>query len=257
MAHGGAPIDGAELAALRPYLDLAREIRAEVDRVASDDDADSEALVAAVAAVPDRERARLVWRVFERLDAEKQWEVLARAFADDEIRRYLADEHERRRARATAVNAWAPILAAARSSGRLQLTDLPEDVELRLGLFRPEDVQAAVRRGHRSDTCARLLILRASPQPATFRVVDDAFNPRGGLFVTAQYDEQVWTAERLPDRSTVQVGSLVEGPGGRSLEPCVYAGSPVDLVVGERDHPSRLRLGFAILDSHDVFADPA
>jgi hypothetical protein len=56
-----------------------------------------------VSAVIDRfgqdERERVARAVFGRLPADAQWAVLERVFDDAEIRRYLADEHQRRRAR--------------------------------------------------------------------------------------------------------------------------------------------------------------
>ena len=76
----------AELDAVRPFLDLAREIKDQVDRASTDDSADAAALVAAVEAVPSRERQRIGQTTFDRLSPEAQWAVLERVYGDDEIR---------------------------------------------------------------------------------------------------------------------------------------------------------------------------
>jgi hypothetical protein len=102
-------------------------------------------------------------------------------------------------------------------------------------------------------------VLRATTEPGAFRVGEDVFNPRRGLFVTADYDERVWSAERLAGHRLVRVGSLVDGDGTTALQPTLYPGARVDLQtdVDGAATEGRLHLGYAVVGDQDVFADPA
>lgn len=170
----------AELEVVRPYLELAREIHREVRRVAEDPGADATALERAVAAVPERERARVARAVFEQLPPERQWEVLARAFGDAELLELLADERALRLDRARRSLQLRALAGQARAHQELVLTELPPGEQLRVGLFRPGEVRAAVAQGEPSATCARLLVLRTTADPGRLRVVDDVFNRGAG-----------------------------------------------------------------------------
>jgi hypothetical protein len=246
-----------DLDAIRPYLDLAREIQAEVARTAEDASSDGESLVAAIAAVPERERARVLRAVFDRLPAERQWSIIEEAFGDDAIRHYLADERTARLDEIHRAHRHRTVLAASRSERRLDLEALPPGEELLLGLFRPADVRAALDRGRLSDTCARQLVLRTTPDPRLLRVIDDVFNPRSAMFVTAAYDERVWNEERLTSHASVRIGSIISTASGDALETVLYPGARVDVEL-EVDgaavlRTGRLHLGFALLGGDDVF----
>ncbi len=253
--------DGAEpdLDALRPYLDLAREIHAEVTRAAEDVTADDESLVAAIAAVPDRERARVLRAVFDLLPSERQWAIVEEAFGDDEIRRYLIDERTARLDEIHRAGRHRAVLNTSRAERRLDLEALPPGEELILGLFRQDDVRAALDRGRLSNTCARQLVLRTTPDPRLLRVIDDVFNPRGAMFVTAAYDQRVWSTERLASHASVRVGSIISTGSDESLETVLYPAARVDVGVevdgAEVLRPGHLHLGFALLGGEDMFAD--
>ena len=246
----------AEVDAVRPYLDLAREIRHAVDEFASDDDAQVETLVQALDAIPQRERAGVARSVFDQLPAERQWAVLERVFGDEEIRAHLADERvDRLRELRRSADAHA-IARAARAERRVDLAALPDGIELTLGLFRSQDVRGALAKGHGSHVCARELALRSTAVPGEVQVLDDVFNPQRGLFVTAAYDEDVWRAERLTSHAVVRLGSLVEVDGARVLEPVVYPGARVDVELDGHPVEGRLHLGFVLVGEEDVYATP-
>lgn len=251
--RGSQELDPAELAALRPYLDLAREIHAEVTRVAAEGVSDAETLAETIRRIPERERDEVVRAVFDALDTETQWAVIERAFGDEEIRAYLADRRDERLAVARRDAQHAALLRTARLEHRLDTAGVPVGALLTLGLFREADVHGAVRRGHRSATCARRLVLRAF-EPARFRVVEDVFDPLGSYFVTADYDERMWRADRLPSHAVVRVGSIGVDGSGAMFEPVLYPGGRVDVDVAGRCIEGRLHLGFAMLDERDVFA---
>lgn len=240
-------------------LALAREIHREVERFVTDDSADVASLVAALDAIPRQERLAMARAVFDRLEPMQQWAVLERLLGDDGLLESLGAGQRRRLATLRHDAAIADLVARAVDGSRVDLGDLPDGTEVVLGLFRPDDVRVAADRGSRSDVCARQIVLRAAGGTGTFRVVDDEFNPRGGLFVGAGYDRAAWIDERLAVHSTVRVGSIVDGPGGPELEPAVYRSSRVDVGVGPGSsdaglRPGRLRLGWASIGGVEVFA---
>jgi hypothetical protein len=244
----------AEVEAVRPYLELAREIQREVERVALDDDADAASLVEAIAAVPQRERRRVALAVFDELPPERQWSVIERAFGDDEVRRYLADAREDRLAAVRRAAADLAVARAARSARRLDLTTLPAGIELTLGLFRAADVRGALDRGAASDVCARRIVVRTTDDPGRLHVIEDVFNPRRGLFVTPAYDESVWRSERLESHDVVRLGSI-RPSAPPVLEPVLYPGGRVDAEVGSDLREGVLHLGFVLVGEEDTFAD--
>jgi hypothetical protein len=236
-----------------PYLALAREIHDEVARLVADDEVGVDALADAIGRFPDVARARLLAEAFGRLPVERQWAVIERAFGDEEIRHHLAAERAVRLAEARRSAAWAGLAGAAREAGRLDTAALPAGTPLTLGLFVERDVRAALARGAASGLCARQLGLRVEA-PGVLRVIDDVFNPRGGYFVTREYDEQTWrTLDRLPAHARVRVGSA-GGTGAAGFEPVLYPAARVDVELDGQISPGRLHLGFAMLGTRDVFA---
>ncbi len=235
------------------HLELAREIHAAVQRFAADDAAEPESLVAALEAIPERERRELARRVFDELPAEQQWVVLERACGDDEVRRLLRDERAARLdplRRDGDLSAWTLRTRAAR---RADLGELGPGHEVVLGLFLPADVRDALERGGASQVCARELLLRTLDDRGRCRVLADVFNPRRGLFVTAAYDEATWAGERLEGRESIELGSPVE-PGSDALDGVLLPGARVDLRVDGRPHRGRLHLGSLLVDGRDIFA---
>lgn len=249
----------AEVDAVRPYLDLAREIRAAVERFASDDTADVDTLVEAIDAIPQRERARVARSIFDRLPAERQWAILERVFGDHELREALEAERTARLAERQRFERRDAVVRSARAAQRLDLTAVAEGQTLVIGLFRSGDVRAALARGRASQVCVREVVLRATAEPGELRVIDDVFNPRRGYFVTSEYDERTWKAERLGGHAVVRVGSLTDlGPGAAPvLEPALYPGARVDVSVDGEVREGQLHLGFAVLDEKDVFLPPS
>lgn len=244
----------AELEQLRPYLGLAREIKAHVDQALDDEAPSAESIVAAIDAVPTEERRRLVREAFARLAPDQQWELLVAAFGDEEIRAHLAEERARRREWLERQAAAHAVVRDARVAGRLATTHLPPGTALVLGLFRPADARAAVRRGREASTCARRLELRATEVPGELQVLSDVFDPQRALFVTSDYDEATWRAERVESHARVRLGSLTGGTAPE-LEPWIYPGGRVDLVLDDEVRKGRLHLGFAVVGDEDVFAD--
>lgn len=238
---------------LRPYVELAREIKAEVERVAADDSADIDQLTDAIEAFPAAERRRVALAVFERLPVDVQWAVLERVFGDVELRDYLAAEHERARDEAGRSVAHAALLARARDARLLDTRELGPGDELTIGLFRAADVRAGIEQGSRSDSCARSLVLRCR-EPGLLQVIDDVFNPRGGYFVTREYDGSTWEAERFQSHDVVRIGALSDGADGPSFEPVLYLGGRADVEKGGAQSRGALHIGFVMLDGVDVFA---
>ncbi|HSK98289.1 MAG TPA: hypothetical protein VK891_16800 [Euzebyales bacterium] len=266
----GKAQDG-ELARLRsefedaqPYLDLARTIRREVERVADDTTVQADALAELIDDLPRQERLRVAQAVFDRLPPERQWEIIARVFGDEELAALLETERAARLDEARRTAAARALADDVRAHHRLDTRCVPAHGVLTLGLFREADVRAAVARGHLSSTCARRLMLRAVGEPGTFQVIEDVFNPRGGYFVTAQYDEDTWRAsDRLRGHAVVRAGSITTSEdGARSadrssvarFEPVLYPGGRVDFEIGGRLREGRLHLGFAMLGDHELLA---
>lgn len=238
---------------LEPYLELAREIHREVARVVEDDHADADSLTAAIARVPERERARVAREVFDRLDAEVQWAVLEQAFGDAEIRDYLADEHRRRTDALARSGARLGLAQDARAEQRLDTSTIPANERVVVGLFREREARAAVTKGHLADTCARQLVLQCV-RPGEFRVIEDVFNPRGGLFTTGDYDERTWQAERLAPHAVVRLGAATPSEDGLALEPVLYPAGRCDVATEAAVIPGHLHVGFVMLGDIDVFA---
>jgi len=243
----------SELEQVRPYLELARAIRQEVDRVADDTSAGVDALAQVIDDLPRRERLRVARAVFDRLPPQRQWEIIAGALGDEELASLLEAE---RAARLDEIRRAAAVRAVAdeiRAEHRLDTRDIATSALLTLGLFRETDVRAALARGQASSVCARRLVLRAEGEPGTFQVIEDVFNPRGGYFVTAEYDEGTWRAnDRLRGHTIVRVGSITTHRDGPVFEPVVYPGGRVDFEIGGRLQEGRLHLGFAMLGDHDL-----
>ena len=238
-----------------PLTDLAQEIRRAVDRFVDDDAADPASLAAALDALPRQELAAIARVAFDRLEPLQQWAVLERVLGDrGAVDALSTDQRDRLGSMRRAATA-AHVVADVVDDDVIDLSRLPAGIELVIGLFRPADVRAASGRGRLSDVCARQLVVLATSTPGTFRVVDDVFNPRGGLFVSAEYDMSVWSAERLDSNSSARLGSLA-GADADSLEPVLRRGARVDVVAGERTLPGRLRLGWAAIDDVDAFGGP-
>lgn len=242
-----------ELVQLAPYLELAREIHHDVARVAADDSASAEALVAAVERIPNAERDRVVRAVFERLPADQQWAVLERAFGDAELRLHLEREHAARLALARRLASLGGVVEQARAERCLDLRALAVGTPVSVGLFGRADVADAVGRGHTASTCARQLDLRCEGD-GWFRVLEDVFNPGGaGYFVTADYDERAFAAEHLASHTKVRLGAA-DGDDLAAFEPCLFPGARLDVATKESVSIGRLHTGFVTVAGIDVFA---
>lgn len=243
-----------DLEGLRPYLALAREIRAEVERIAAGGPGAAADVEAALDAVPRRERERVARAVFDRLPPEQRWAILERVFDDDEIRAFLVADHRAGRDEAERRVAAVALARTVRGAGRIDLREMPIGVELTLGLFAPRDVHAAVARGRRSSVCARQLVVRTAGPDGVVHVLEDVFNPQRGFFVTPDYDEAVWATERLTSHTRARLGAQAPpGPDG-GFEPVLYPGGRVDVEVDGVARPGYLHLGFALVGDEDVFA---
>jgi hypothetical protein len=235
------------------YLELAREIDAEVQRLAADPDADLDAFAKAVAAWPLERRFEAVVAAFRELPRGERWLILADLFDDDELRAALADEHQQAAAEVARAGRHRALAVAVRARRELDTRDLAAGDELTLDLFRSVDVRSALSRGGRSTSCARRLVLRATGEDGRVTVVDDEFNPEHGLFVTADYDESVWRAERLEPNSRVRVGTLSD-----DFAPVVVAGGRVDVELTSSVRRGRLHAGAASVGDVSLFAqDPS
>ena len=242
----------AEIQRLEPYLALAREIQLDVARVAADDSADAASLTEAIERIPREEREAVARSVFERLSPETQWSVLSRVFGDDELAACLQTERDRL-VEQHRHDGPRRVAEAARAEGRLDAAAVPAGETVTLGLFREADARAALPRGRRSTTCARELVLRGETGGG-FRVIDDVFNPRGGYFVTLDYDEASWRDDRLPAHDIIGVGAITDTGGRATFDPALYPGGRVDFRRDEDLVPGRLHLGFVLLGDIDVFA---
>lgn len=235
-------------------VELARQIQQHVDGFVADDEADPDDLSAFLDELPRRERARLAREVFLGLSSERQWEVLATVFGDPEIREHLEGERERRMEWLRDDAEIDSAVLEARGTGVLDLRSLPTGCEVGLGLFRPDDVRDASERGATSDVCARRLMIRIVSTDGEARVIEDVFNPRGGLFVTSAYDVDVWESERWPGHTLVRVGSAGGSEGTSAVEPLLFPGARVDAEFDGKVHLGRLHLGYALIGGRDVFA---
>lgn len=240
------------MAELGTYLDLAREIKREVERVATDDAADVQQLVDAIDQFSVAERRAVTSKVFERLPADVQWAILERVFDDAELRTYLAAEHDRRSALAGRSGDRMALAAAAGAARCLDTTEIAEGDQVTVGLFREPEVRAAIARGSRSDACARMLVLRRAGD--AFRVIEDVFNPRGGYFVTRDYDNAAWVLDRFESHQTVRIGAAVDAADGAAFEPVIYAGGRLDFLHDGAVLRGQLHVGFVMLEDIDVFA---
>lgn len=249
------PLTPADLEVLTPYLDLARELKAEIDRITADPDADLGEVSRAIDDLPRQARAEMAGRVFAALTPEAQWSVLEHVFGDAELRDYLEAEREARLVVARRAGAVAPVLVQARSERRLDLTRLPDGHEVVVGLFRPVDVRAALALGSVSTSCARALTVRTTDDPGIVRVVDDRFNPRNGLFVTAEYDDRRFREEELPSHVLVRLGAA--DPDTGTLVPVLTAGARLDVERAGEVRPGRLSVGFVTVDDADLFTGDA
>ena len=220
------------------YLELAREIRAEVARVAAEDDAGTAALEQVFSGITDRERQRIARDVFERLPATEQWAVIERVFDDQELARALSAF----RSDLVAAAERRALAAAVAEGTRLDTVRVPSGGRLTLGLFREG-----------TGTCARRLRLQSLDEPGAFQVVDDVFNPGGDYFVTGAYDQATFERDRLPANAVVRPGSIVPDGGDQRLDPVLHLGGRVDVEVDGDLRQGRLHLGDATLDGVDVF----
>jgi hypothetical protein len=242
-----------EVGEAQPFIELAREIQAEVARIAADPSAHGDLLVELLERIPQAERMKLAHAIFDELPTERQWAIIEQVYGDEEISAYLEAERSVRLAEARTDGQRLDMARKARDERHLDTRDVTRDEVLTLGLFREHDVGAAVSRGHVSSTCARRLVL-VSKGEGTFQVMQDVFNPSGGYFVTAEYSEDTWRSEdRLPGHAVVRVGSIIESKAGQSFDPVVHLGGRVDFEVGDRPVRGRLHLGFAMLSDIDIF----
>jgi hypothetical protein len=248
LTESGPQVDEAG-----PFLELAREIQAEVARIAADPSAQGDLLVELLERIPREERMKLARAIFDRLPPERQWAIVERVYGDEEISAYLEAERAVRLAEARTDVQRLEVRQRSRIERRLDTRLVTRGEVLTLGLFREHDVRAAVSRGHASSTCARRLVLMSTGD-GMFQVMEDVFNPVGGYFVTADYSEETWrTVDRLPGHAVVRVGSIIESEAGESFDPVVYPGGRVDFELGGRPIRGRLHLGFAMLSDIDIF----
>jgi hypothetical protein len=241
----------AEVAAARPYLGLAREIQHEVDRLSADPSVAGDSLTDAIDAIPRRERLALARTIFDHLPAEKQWAIIEDTLDDAELREVLTQTREQHADAVRHAAGYRLIGERARAANRFDTREIAEGDALTVGLFREADVHDAIPRGHRSTVCARRLVLVGTCDDALLHVMDDVYNPGGGLFVTPDYDETVWrSTDRLDAHTLVRAGSLV----GSKFEPILYAGGRADFEVDGAVVPGRLHVGYVMLGEYDVFA---
>jgi hypothetical protein len=243
----------AEIEAARPFLEVAREIREDVTRIAADPSVPAERIAEVFDAIPARERHAVVRAAFDQLTPREQWTVIADAFGDEEIRAALADERDARLAELRRDDARFRLARIARAERRVDTTQIAEHELVGLGLFLEPEVRAAISRGSASTTSARRVVLRRAQEPGMFRVVEDVFNPAGGYFVTGAYDAAAWEAERLAPHALVRAGTVSGADGDRSFEPVLYIGARVDFEIAGQPVEGRLHLGYATLDELDLF----
>jgi hypothetical protein len=149
------------------------------------------------------------------------------------------------------------VAAGVADGNRLDTIRVPIDGRLTLGLFREADVHAGMVRGPAAANCTRRLSLRSTEVPGTFQVIEDVFNPNGGYFVTATYDQTTWEVERLTAHALVRPGSIGVDGGAKRLDPVLHLGGRVDVEVDGDLREGLLHLGYARLDEVDVFEGAA
>jgi hypothetical protein len=246
----------AEIEEAQPFLELAREIRREVALVAADTPLQADTLAELIDRIPHQERLAVARAIFAKLPADQQWAIIERVYGDEEITSYLGAEREALLASVRRNAGRAAIAHQARADQRLDTRAVPDDDVLTIGLFREPDVRAAIHRGRAASTCARRVVLRHVGGPGTFAAVEDVFNPTGGFFVTAQYDERTWRShDRLPPHAVVRVGTITTGKDGSSFEPVMYLGGRVDFETVDGLKQGRLHAGFAMMGDYDVFGE--
>ena len=236
-----------------PVLRLAREIRTRAEQLVADDLGDPETFAQLISALPERERERMLLDAFQRLSPDTQWAIIEHAFGDDEIRAYLRSQRDVRLAQVTRGAARTAVVLAARLAGRLDTSTVELGDELTVGLFRESQARAAVARGRHAANCARRLVL-VHEGDATYRVVEDVFNPYSGYFVTREYDHQTWETERLEPHALVKVGSATTG-GTATFEPLLFEGGRFDVQVADTNRVGTLHVGFLLVGDMDVFGE--
>lgn len=240
----------AELDAVRPYLALAREVHDEIARLNDGTVADGAALVDAIDAIPRRERAAVARAVFDRLATTEQWAIVERVFGDAELREVLRERRD-------AIAARDAIVHDARRATRLDVTTVPRDERVTIGLFREADVNDAMALGSASTNVARRLVLRAVDGGGTFQVIEDVYNPAGGYFVTAAYDETTWrTTDRLEPNARVRVGTSTRVGAEWCFDPVLVPGARFDVEVNGAVRTGPLHVGYVTLGDRDIFATP-
>lgn len=243
--------EGTELESLRPYLGLAREIRDAVDRFVGDDMATAETLAAAFGSISEAELARVAAAVFAQLSPSEQWAVLGGVLGEARLRALVEQADAAAVAEVRRRVGTRAVASTAAAEGQLDLRWLLPGSVLTVLLFRPDDVASVLGRGARSDVCAREITCVATDDPGVVRVVTDRFNPRHGLFVTADYDESTWSAERVVANGLVRLGAA--GVAGQ-LQPLIRPGGRLDVELDGRVSEGRLHVGAVLLDGEDVFA---
>ena len=220
------------------YLELAREIKAEVARVAADDGTGTADLEQVFSGITERERQRIARDVFERLPTTEQWAVIERVFDDEELAGALSSF----RSDLLAAAQRRALAAAVAVGTRLDTVRVPAGGRLMLDLYREG-----------TGNCARRLRLQSLDVPGAFQVVDDVFNPNGDYFVTGAYDRSTFEHDRLPAHAVVRPGSIVPDGGDQRLDPVLHLAGRVDVEVAGELREGRLHLGAATLDGVDVF----
>ena len=239
----------SEIEANSPYLGLARAIQDHVDQAVADPDLQLDELAAAIDRWPDDARAAAIEAAFLALPLAEQWAWLADLFDDDELRAALTFDHDLARAAARRATRLGALVAGVLEHRELDTRAVPVSEDITLGLHREVDVRAAVTLGTASTATARRLVLRATEQPGRLLVLEDVFNPAGGLFVTQEYDAASWRAERLEPNTVVHVGAARSD----GLEPVVHPGGRLDVEVAGSIRCGRLHTGFAAVGDVDLF----
>lgn len=238
--------------AARPYVELAKQLEAEVARIAADPDASVEAFAELFDALPRAARIESARSTFQSLPTQRQWEIVAELFDDAELRLVLRHEHERALDTARRAEARADVVDRLAADHVVDTRLLPDGEQVTLGLFREADVRQALTRGRASSTCARRLVVRTTAAPGVLHVIEDVFNPAGGLFVTPDYDERAWREDRLEAHSLVRLGA--RRSTGDGLDPVLHPGGRVDVEVDSTVRTGRLHLGFVLVGDSDLLA---